>query len=174
MFFSFFVLFASCLVASIAGAPTNDLASAAVARADPHPKLKHMFTLNINASLPDPRLIKIPEGFRLDVSVIRGNLTNPDGSLLATIVSGLGGEQGFVDLANVAHLDVRYSVQFVADKKYGYVQHVGFGVSGVSNKGIATIESDSVAATGLLDRTFYAPGHVVGGEVLVAPYWAFV
>jgi len=78
--------------------------------------------------------------------------------LLANVLPGVGGEQGYVDKNGLFHLgssrqctaefnksslcltsafalDVRYVVQFVSDKKYGYVQLKGFGTLGVVNKG---------------------------------------
>ena len=39
-------------------------------------------------------------------------------------------------LTSVFVPDVRYVVQFVSDKKYGYAQLQGYGRLGVDNKGI--------------------------------------
>ena len=63
-----------------------------------------------------------------------GNWTNTDGSLLATLVPGIGGEQGYIDSNGLFQLDVRYVVQFASDKKFGYVQAKGVGKAGGSNK----------------------------------------
>ena len=76
----------------------------------------------------------------------RGNLTYPDGRLLAHIVKGVGGDYGIIDSTGIFHIgiatschlifyvaepsissDARYTVVFVADGKYGYVETKGFG-----------------------------------------------
>ncbi|KAF8338118.1 uncharacterized protein EI90DRAFT_2543147 [Cantharellus anzutake] len=81
-----------------------------------------------------PNVISIPAGRRVNIKLLGGNWTNPDGSLLADVVPGIGGEQGYVDINGVFHIDVRYVVQFVSDEKYAYVQLKGNGTAGQSNK----------------------------------------
>ncbi|KAF9506438.1 hypothetical protein BS47DRAFT_1352699 [Hydnum rufescens UP504] len=110
-----------------------------------------------------PGAIAVPEGTRLNVGVRGGNWTKPDGTLLAKVLGGLGGEHGYIDPTGVFHLNVRYTVQFVQDNKWGYVEMKGFGILGVSNKAFITLESDSVAAEGLLEQTFTLPE--------IAPHW---
>jgi len=100
----------------------------------PHPQTRLAFLSTIVVDLVDFREIAIPEGTRVNVDIRGGNWTKPDGTLLANILGGLGGEHGYIDSTGVFHLNVRYTVQFVQDNKWGYVQMNGFGTAGVSNK----------------------------------------
>lgn len=94
--------------------------------------------------------------FLADVEAKRsGNWTNPDGSVLANVVGGVGGEFGFVDHNNVFNLSrsflcfticclpymnffvftvAQYTVQFPVDKAYGYVTVQGTGLFGHGNE----------------------------------------
>lgn len=58
----------------------------------------------------------------------RGNFTDTKGNLIATVLPGAGGENGFVDSAGSFHLDGRATLQFVGESgKYAYLQHMGTG-----------------------------------------------
>ncbi|KAF9503043.1 hypothetical protein BS47DRAFT_1356503 [Hydnum rufescens UP504] len=48
-------------------------------------------------SLGTAAFIAVPEGTRLNVGVRGGNWTKPDGTLLAKVLGGLGGEHGYID-----------------------------------------------------------------------------
>jgi len=171
MFFPVLTVLALSIITSVVGTPWEALIFADVARPEPHPKTTLKFRAHVVVDLANFRQIKIPEGTRINAGVLGGNWTSPDGTLLATVVPGVGGEHGYIDSTGVFHLDVRYTVQFVADKKWAYYQAKGFGTAGVINRIFPTIESDSVAAKGLVEQTLYAPGVFVG-NVLVASHWA--
>ncbi|KAF8342164.1 uncharacterized protein EI90DRAFT_3116065 [Cantharellus anzutake] len=98
------------------------------------PQLQLWGYANFIYEVAQPHVISIPEGHRVNVKLIGSNWTNPDGSLLANVVPGIGGEEGYVDTKGVFHVDVRYVAQFVSDGKYAYVQLKGNGTAGRSNK----------------------------------------
>ncbi|KAF8327390.1 uncharacterized protein EI90DRAFT_1789184 [Cantharellus anzutake] len=148
--------------------PENNLLGRA---SSPTPSLQLKGYVNIIVDLSQFRSISIPEGKRLNINILGGNWTNPDGSLLAKIIPNIGGEQGYIDATNVFHLDVRYVVQFVSDNKYGYVQAKGPGKIGASNKVIQTVETDSTANLTFNNRLLYSPG-IFSGNCLTAPIWA--
>jgi hypothetical protein len=58
---------------------------------------------------------------------IRGNMTSPDGQIIAKVVSGLGGDTGVMDQTNNVQIDARAFYQFVDDGKYVYVLSTGVG-----------------------------------------------
>ncbi|KAF9508586.1 hypothetical protein BS47DRAFT_214594 [Hydnum rufescens UP504] len=165
MFLPIFTVLSLGIAAFVAGAPRSEPA--------PHPQTQLAFLSTLVVDTANFRKITIPEGTRLNVDVRGGNWTKPDGTLLANVVGGLGGEHGYIDSTGVFHLSARYTVQFVQDSKFGYIQMQGFGTPGTQNKVFITLESDSAAATGLIEQILYAPGKFVG-NLLVAPHWAFV
>jgi len=103
----------------------------------------------------------------------RGNWTKTDGSLLATVVPGMGGENGYTDSNGLFHLDIRYTIQFVSDNKFGYVQLKGYGKAGASNKVSLLVETDSPANLKFNGQLFYSPGTFIGGTLLRSPIWGF-
>ncbi len=93
---------------------------------------------------------------------------------------------------------MRYVIQFVSDKKYGYVQLKGYGKAGSSNKlavlvayvalpfdvqngstdinltwECRLVETDSAKNLGFNGQLLYSPGFFTG-NLLRAPIWAFV
>jgi len=139
----------------------------------PVPLLQLQGYSHLVAELSNIHPIVIPEGTRVNVQLVGGNWTKPDGTLLANVLPGVGGEQGYVDKNGLFHLDVRYVVQFVSDKKYGYVQLKGFGTLGVINKGFVIVETDSAENLKFNGQQLYAPGAFIG-PVLSSPLWSFV
>ncbi|KAF9520354.1 hypothetical protein BS47DRAFT_1335983 [Hydnum rufescens UP504] len=135
------------------------------------PRLQHVFTASLVVDFPKQFLIKTPSYTRLNVAIIGGNWTTPDGVLIANVVPGLGAEWGTIDKFGVLSLDVSYNVHFVKDKKYAYVRLTGFGVSGKSNEGRTVVETDSEDYSFLNDVMFIAPGKF-SGHVGVAQQWA--
>jgi hypothetical protein len=69
MFFPILTVLALSIIASVAGAPSDTLASANVARADPQPKTELKFKSYIVADLVELREVKIPEGIRVNVDI---------------------------------------------------------------------------------------------------------
>jgi len=128
------------------------------------------FSAFVQIDLVNDRPIAVPEGTRFNIAILGGNWTNPDGSLLAIVVGGVGGEFGFIDHNNVFNLIAQYTVQFPVDKAYGYVQLQGAGFFGQANELFVTIESNSTAAKGLVARTLYAPGVLID-TFLAAPHY---
>jgi len=128
---------------------------------------------NVLANLAQSHPITIPEGTRVNVQILGGNWTRTDGKLLATVVPDIGAEQGYIDTKGLFHLDVRYTIQFASDKKFGYVQLKGFGKAGVSNKVWMVVETDSVQNQRFTGTLLYSPGSFTG-NLLRAPVWAFV
>ncbi|KAF9512824.1 hypothetical protein BS47DRAFT_1393852 [Hydnum rufescens UP504] len=103
----------------------------------------------------------------------RGTWKKPDGTLLANIVPNVGGEQGYQDHSGVLNMNIKYTVQFIEDNKWGYVQGKGVANRDGVTELFITLESDSVAAKGLTGQTIYAPGHFQK-ELIVATNWVFV
>ncbi|KAF9512830.1 hypothetical protein BS47DRAFT_1344941 [Hydnum rufescens UP504] len=110
---------------------------------------------------------------RINVGLKGGTWKRPDGTLLANIVAGVGGELGYIDINQVFHMEFTYAVQFVEDNKWGYVHGKGFSTPTEPPKTFYTLESDSVAAKGLTEQTLYASGQFKG-ELLDATNYAFV
>ncbi|KAF8342791.1 uncharacterized protein EI90DRAFT_3115336 [Cantharellus anzutake] len=113
--------------------------------------------------------LNVTNGRRVNVKVLGGNWTNPDGSLLAHILPGIGGDQGYKDAATF-HQDIRQTMQFVSDNKYGYVRLKGYR-SGVNVWVIITVETDSVANLKFNNRLLYSVA-MFKGDTVMAPIWA--
>jgi hypothetical protein len=54
----------------------------------------------------------------------RGNLTNPDGSLLATVIP-IGSNNGIVDSSGAVHIDARMTLQLTKDQHFMYLRAAG-------------------------------------------------
>ncbi|KAF9508579.1 hypothetical protein BS47DRAFT_214131 [Hydnum rufescens UP504] len=98
------------------------------------PQFQLAFISTIIVDLNNLGEITIPEGVRANAHILGGNWTRPDGSLLANIVTGIGGQNGYIDSTGILHYDVRYTIRFVEDNKYGYITVTGFGIIGVKNR----------------------------------------
>jgi len=131
------------------------------------------FLSSIDRDLDNVRTIAVPEGTRINVGLKGGTWKRSDGTLLANIVAGVGGELGYIDTNQVFHMEFTYAVQFVEDNKWGYVHGKGFSTPTEPPKTFYTLESDSVAAKGLTEQTLYASGQFEG-ELLDATNYAFV
>ncbi|KAF9520355.1 hypothetical protein BS47DRAFT_1357560 [Hydnum rufescens UP504] len=137
------------------------------------PQLQHVFTTSLLVDFSKQFFIRTPRHTRVNLTIVGGNWTTPDGALIAQVVPGLGAEWGTIDEFGVLSLDAYYNVQFVKDRKYAYVRLTGFGVSGKFNDGRTVLETDSEHYSFLNDVTFIAPGKF-SGNVIVAPQWAAV
>jgi len=139
----------------------------------PPSDFRHVLTSYLIVDLLDLRFVKTGSGTRVNVAIVGGNWTSPSGDLIGSFVPGLGGEHGVIDSAGLLHLDVRYSLQFVKDQKFAYVEFKGTGKAAQSNRCTVRIETDSEADAelGLTQKELFAPGVFVG-DVLVASYWA--
>ncbi|QRV93141.1 hypothetical protein RhiJN_21159 [Ceratobasidium sp. AG-Ba] len=90
------------------------------------PPYRHLYSFDITLT-QDYLVENGPLGSRLGYGIVSGNMTSPTGKTIAKAVSGVGGEQGFVDKNGNLHLQVRAVWQFIDDKKYGYVEGLGIG-----------------------------------------------
>ncbi|KAF9512831.1 hypothetical protein BS47DRAFT_1393863 [Hydnum rufescens UP504] len=154
------------IATSVAGIPDNGLTPTP-------PQTRLAFLSSADRDIAHLRPITIPEGTRINVAFNGGTWTKPDGTLLANIVPNVGGEQGYQDHTGILNMNIKYTVQFVEDNKWGYVQGKGVADGDGVTKLFITLESDSVAAKGLTGQTIYAPGHFQN-ELIVATNWVFV
>ncbi|KAG9119083.1 hypothetical protein FRC07_006073 [Ceratobasidium sp. 392] len=107
------------------------------------PSYTHLYSWT--AELSDFKQIEGPLGTRIGVSILGGNLTSPDGKLLAKAVPGLGGDTGVIDKTGNVQIDARVFYQFVDDGKYAYVVSTGVGSFTGGSFDAARIETDSPA-----------------------------
>lgn len=54
-------------------------------------------------------------------------MSAPNGTIIAKVVPGVGGETGVIDKNNNLEIEARAFFQFVDDKKYAYLTGVGIG-----------------------------------------------
>lgn len=139
--------------------------------APPKPTLE--FVSYLLPHLEDFRTVAITEGTRINVDWKGGNWTTPDGELLADVLPGVGAEHGYIDAEGILHVSGRYTVQFVSDKKYGFVTMNGFGTAGVSNEVSVVVETDSAQHRHLNSKPLYGPGIFSPDGYIVSPYWSF-
>ncbi|KAF8312045.1 uncharacterized protein EI90DRAFT_3155254 [Cantharellus anzutake] len=132
---------------------------------------EHWGYVNFHYEMDQPHPIDASEGRRINVKTLGGNWTNPNGSLLAKVLPGIGGDQGYIDKENVFRLDVRQAIEFVSDRKYGYVQLNGFGKVGGGNNVFITVETRSAANLKFNNRLLYALGVFTDAGVS-ATVWA--
>ncbi|KAF8327378.1 uncharacterized protein EI90DRAFT_1788409 [Cantharellus anzutake] len=107
---------------------------------------------------------------RVSVRFLGGNWTDTKGHVIAKVLPNIGGEQGYWDKKNNFHLDVRQTIQFVSDGKYGYVQLKGFRIK-TKGPGTISIETDSADHQKWNNQILYALGGFVSTGVS-APIWA--
>ncbi|KAG9119103.1 hypothetical protein FRC07_006042 [Ceratobasidium sp. 392] len=125
------------------------------------PGYTHLYSWT--AELSDVKQIEGPLGTRIGVSILgypplpisgariliglptRGNLTAPNGKLLAKAVTGLGGDTGVIDKTGNVQIDARVFYQFIDDGKYAYVVSTGVGSFTGCSFDAARIETDSPA-----------------------------
>ncbi|KAG8699858.1 hypothetical protein FRC09_006327 [Ceratobasidium sp. 395] len=105
------------------------------------PGYEHLYSWT--AELSDVKQIKGPLGTRIGAAIIGGNLTAPDGKLLAKAVTGLGGDTGVIDKTGNVQIDARLFYKFIDDGKYAYVVSTGVGSFTGSSLDAARIETDS-------------------------------
>ncbi|KAF8327367.1 uncharacterized protein EI90DRAFT_3290932 [Cantharellus anzutake] len=116
--------------------------------------------------------INVTEGRRVNVRFLGGNWTDPHGKVFAKILPGIGGEQGYFDTVKppVFHLDVRQTIQFVSDGRYGYVQLKGFRLGNLG-PAILSVETDSADNLKWNNQILYSLGNFSSTGVS-APIWA--
>ncbi|QRV78363.1 hypothetical protein RhiJN_06378 [Ceratobasidium sp. AG-Ba] len=89
------------------------------------PGYSHLYS--ISAFVTENHILEGPLGSRFGLGVVSGNLTSPDGKVIATAVAGVGAETGFVDKNGIFQVQARSVWQFVDDKKYAYIESLGKG-----------------------------------------------
>ncbi|QRV93142.1 transmembrane protein [Ceratobasidium sp. AG-Ba] len=72
-------------------------------------------------------------------------MTSPNGKIIATVVSSVGGEMGLVDKNGNFQIQSRNVWQFVDDKKYAYIEGSGIGPLTGNPLDVHHIETDSPA-----------------------------
>ncbi|QRV93140.1 hypothetical protein RhiJN_21158 [Ceratobasidium sp. AG-Ba] len=89
------------------------------------PRYHHLFS--ISAFVTENHILEGPLGTRFGLGLVSGNMTSPDGKIIAKAVSGVGAETGFVDKNGIFQVQARSIWQFVDDKKYAYIESLGKG-----------------------------------------------
>ncbi|KAF8343832.1 uncharacterized protein EI90DRAFT_8481 [Cantharellus anzutake] len=160
-------------VATAAKADVRDWASARTAHRHEPPVFKHIANSNVLIDL-DLRAVPYAESYRrVNTKILGGNVTLADGTLIAHIVPGIGGEQGYIDNEAWSHLDARYTIQFVKDNSYGFVRRIAFSPDFSGNYGFAWIETDSTIAkeyTSFIVRFMHPPANILGRLIATRLY----
>ncbi|KAG9104860.1 hypothetical protein FRC07_009691 [Ceratobasidium sp. 392] len=105
------------------------------------PAYHHLYSFSV--VLTENHLVDGPFGSRYGLGVVSGNLTSPQGKILATVVPGVGGETGVADKNGAFHIQVRTVFQFVDDKKYLYIEGAGIGPLTGNLIEVHRVETDS-------------------------------
>ncbi|KAG9077345.1 hypothetical protein FRC06_008971, partial [Ceratobasidium sp. 370] len=114
----------SCALAAI----TTLLGSGLVSSSPHNLKLKppkHLYSFS--PTFTDNHSVNGPLGTRVGLGITGGNMTAPDGSLIAKVVPGVGGETGVIDKKGNLEINVKAFFQFLDDHKFGYVAISGIG-----------------------------------------------
>jgi len=127
-------------------------ASTSAASGSPGLTLAHLFKAEIQVSA-DKDLISYPYGGgkRLNVAFIGGSLSTPANETIATLVPGLGGEQGTIREDGVALVDARVVFQFDksfdSDQKFAFLHLRGKSiVTGNVTKGLNYMQVHPVSS----------------------------
>ncbi|KAG9078340.1 hypothetical protein FS749_009671 [Ceratobasidium sp. UAMH 11750] len=104
------------------------------------PGYKHLYSWT--AELAATKQIEGPLGTRIGVAILGGNMTDPNGKLIAKAVPGLGGDSGVIDKTDSVQIDARLFYQFVDDGKYAYVVSTGVGSFTGASFDAARVETD--------------------------------
>ncbi|KAG8689222.1 hypothetical protein FRC08_011041 [Ceratobasidium sp. 394] len=141
-----------------------------------HPKLitppKHLCSFSF--ALSDNHLVGGPLGTRVGLGFLDGNMTAPDGSLIATVVPGVGGETGVIDKNGNLEIDVKAVFQFVDDKKFTYAAISGIGPLSGKPYDAQHIETDSSSRLAWNSYFIVANVSLVNPALLIgdAFYWS--
>ncbi|QRV78365.1 Copia protein [Ceratobasidium sp. AG-Ba] len=101
------------------------LPSMACVTAKALPRYQHIYSFSI--LLSENHVVDGPLGTRFGLGAVSGNMTSPNGKIIATVVSGVGGEMGLVDKNGNFQIQSRNVWQFVDDKKYAFIEGSGIG-----------------------------------------------
>ncbi|KAF8327389.1 uncharacterized protein EI90DRAFT_3067557 [Cantharellus anzutake] len=137
----------------------------------PIPRLEHWGYVTFQYELDQLHIADVTIGQRVNVKLLGGNWTNPDGSVRAKVLPDIGGEQGYIDPDGVFHLNVRQVIEFVSDKRFGFVKLHGFGKVGGAANVIINVETDSADSLKFNNQPLWAPGTFSATSVS-APLWA--
>ncbi|KAG9089720.1 hypothetical protein FS749_001110 [Ceratobasidium sp. UAMH 11750] len=147
-----------------------------VSSAPLHPKLitppKHLCSFSF--ALSDNHLVGGPLGTRVGLGFLDGNMTAPDGSLIAKVVPGVGGETGVIDKNGNLEIDVKAVFQFVDDKKFAYAAISGIGPLSGKPYDAQHIETDSSSRLAWNSYFIVANVSLVNPALLIgdAFYWS--
>ncbi|KAF8600064.1 hypothetical protein BDV93DRAFT_525610 [Ceratobasidium sp. AG-I] len=89
------------------------------------PAYNHLFSWNL--TLSDNHPVEGPLGTRYGLGIIGGVITAPNGTAIAKLVPGIGGETGVIDKNGNLQVEARAFFQFLDDKKYAYLIGTGIG-----------------------------------------------
>ncbi|KAF9017072.1 hypothetical protein BDZ89DRAFT_1075020, partial [Hymenopellis radicata] len=101
---------------------------------------------------PTARTTNGPFGTRTLIGFTGGNLTDPNGHVLASVLPGLGGELGLLGSNNVFYPNVRLGLQWLDDSSFAYVELHGSGEFLVAATSYARFETDSSSRADLNGR----------------------
>ncbi|KAF8327387.1 uncharacterized protein EI90DRAFT_3067542 [Cantharellus anzutake] len=137
----------------------------------PIPRLEHWGHVVFEYELDQRHAADVTVGKRVNVKLLGGNWTNPDGSVRAKVLPDIGGEQGYTDDEGLFHLDIRQVLEFVSDKRFGFVELRGFGKIGGAANIIINVETDSADSLKFNNQPLWAPGSLSDTSVS-SPVWA--
>ncbi|KAF8327368.1 uncharacterized protein EI90DRAFT_3156154 [Cantharellus anzutake] len=117
-----------------------------------------------------PHPINVTEGVRVNIRFLGGTWRDTNGRLIAIVLPGIGGDEGYTDKAGVFHVDIRQTVRFVSDGRFGYVQLTGYKIGNYAST-VVSIETDSAANLKFNNRIIYSLG-TFSKTGVSAPIWA--
>ncbi|KAF8327377.1 uncharacterized protein EI90DRAFT_3156156 [Cantharellus anzutake] len=110
------------------------------------------------------------EGQRVNIGLLGGKWTDTKGRVIAKVLPAIGGDQGYTDKEGIFHVDIRQTIQFVSDGRFGYVQLTGYKRGAYASTTVS-VETDSAANLKFNNQIFYALGSF-SGNILTGSIWA--
>ncbi|KAG8795953.1 hypothetical protein FRC12_007766 [Ceratobasidium sp. 428] len=137
------------------------------------PLYEHLYSFSL--TLSPNHLVDGPLGSRFGLGAISGNMTSPQGKVIATVVPGVGGETGLVDKNGNFQIQSRNIFQFVDDKKYVFIEGSGIGPLTGNPLDVHHVETDSpsrLAWNGyfiVVNVSLPSPASLIGDAFRVRP-----